>query len=685
MATNINEKDFERILKNVTTQLQLFADNLKNNSDKTKRSSSGLTDLERSISSNNKLIEKEIDIIKNRIKLNDRNDTYVGEQRKKLEELERELHSFKEEELSILKKKFVIDDLLKRRKELREGEIQESHEDYMKLVDEEIVSGKKVKNEFVSTIKSFNTVIRESNLGMTKSVSNIVKEFGLVIPESLKKDKERMSEIYSDTLLLEQTKNKLAKKRIVDDKENWHLHKDFWRGRMLSLARSIGDSAKDAFFNKTGIIGGAVKLAGKFAGKTWGTGVDDSKEKRLEMQAETLNYNEKIIELLGKLTDTKIGTTQDEKGITVDKNKIKTNNLEVGGMRQDKNAQLQTSKEQTGILKKILKGVTTKQGMGLLAGLLASGLLAIGGLVGFLMTGKSEFLGSLVKGLYKGGVLVKTTLKKVLSLPFAKDVVGALGESIKKRLTTLATPFKFVGKQIGKLLSPLMSVGKTVMGFIGRFGKILSPIKKIGGSVVKGVASKLSKAGLKRIPGIGFLIGLGLAINRFRKGDVIGGLLELASGSAGFLDLLVPGLGFAIGIAIDLYSLSRDIKLATSADGGASNKPLVSTKGKASKLWNVIKKPFSSSAQDELSQEVSNATTTNASTDSSSGAVVNSPNQVKRYIPPSSRSGTNEQISVMKLHPDTIKQVVEGMGKEYGKENGKTSQPFSKGGPSFGF
>lgn len=56
---------------------------------------------------------------------------------------------------------------------------------------------------------------------------------------------------------------------------------------------------------------------------------------------------------------------------------------------------------------------------------------------------------------------------------------------------------------------------------------------------------------LRRIPIFGGLIGLGFAINDFKNGNNLSGALNLVSGIATFLDLLIPGLGTGIAIGID--------------------------------------------------------------------------------------------------------------------------------------
>ena len=67
---------------------------------------------------------------------------------------------------------------------------------------------------------------------------------------------------------------------------------------------------------------------------------------------------------------------------------------------------------------------------------------------------------------------------------------------------------------------------------------------------------KFIKSVLKRIPGIGSLISWGFAISRFKKGDVVGGLIDVASGIA----TIFPGIGTGISIGLDVLNAFLDTK-----------------------------------------------------------------------------------------------------------------------------
>jgi hypothetical protein len=120
--------------------------------------------------------------------------------------------------------------------------------------------------------------------------------------------------------------------------------------------------------------------------------------------------------------------------------------------------------------------------------------------------------------------------------------------------------FGSAGKGIGNAV-------KSVKGVVGGI-KSMGDIFKVVGSVFKGLGGAAAKAGgkaigktagkvaLKKIPVIGSLMGLAFGIARFSKGDVVGGMLEIASG----LTSLLPGIGIPLGLLIDGVLLMNDLK-----------------------------------------------------------------------------------------------------------------------------
>jgi hypothetical protein len=180
-----------------------------------------------------------------------------------------------------------------------------------------------------------------------------------------------------------------------------------------------------------------------------------------------------------------------------------------------------------------------KKGSGLLGLLgLAGGLLGIGGLLGFIFTGKKEFLFSVVKGFVKGFESLFAPVGKLLGsigkMLGLDKLVGGLGKSL--------------GKLIGGMFKPAGELMGTIAKAIG-FGGL-----KTGGKAGGKVLGKIGKQLFKKIPGIGLIMGVIFGIQRFKSGDIFGGLGEIASGIASTF----PVVGTAISLAIDSVLLLRD-------------------------------------------------------------------------------------------------------------------------------
>lgn len=155
-----------------------------------------------------------------------------------------------------------------------------------------------------------------------------------------------------------------------------------------------------------------------------------------------------------------------------------------------------------------------------------AGLLAGGGLIGYILTGKKEGLQGMVKGLVKGF-----------------DTAFGITKAIPKFFDSMGTVFKTIGSF--KKIAARVGIGKGLKLFGGR-------------ALGKGLAKGAGKTALKNIPGIGSVLNLIFSVQKFKKGDVVGGLLELGSFAADF----IPVAGPFIGLALDLYSLKRDLTIS---------------------------------------------------------------------------------------------------------------------------
>ena len=186
------------------------------------------------------------------------------------------------------------------------------------------------------------------------------------------------------------------------------------------------------------------------------------------------------------------------------------------------------------------------KGTGGIKKLLGGALLVLGGLA------------ALVQGLMTDG-----PLKGLLKILAKGGIIGG----IKLFASTAAKSLKGFGKQFAKIMPKNLfkNVITAAKGFLGSIGKfLLKPFAKIagkgGGKALFGTIGKLFmkflKPVLKRIPGIGSLISWGFAISRFKSGDLVGGLIDVASGIA----TLFPGIGTGIGIGLDVLNAFLDTK-----------------------------------------------------------------------------------------------------------------------------
>ena len=84
--------------------------------------------------------------------------------------------------------------------------------------------------------------------------------------------------------------------------------------------------------------------------------------------------------------------------------------------------------------------------------------------------------------------------------------------------------------------------------------------------MAKVIGSRVLGAGLKKVPFLGALAGLGYGINRAMGGDFVGATMDVASGLAS----IVPGFGTAASLGIDAALVARDVSKATKPDAATA-------------------------------------------------------------------------------------------------------------------
>ena len=208
----------------------------------------------------------------------------------------------------------------------------------------------------------------------------------------------------------------------------------------------------------------------------------------------------------------------------------------------------------------------------ILGGLAAfvTGIMTDGPLKGFL---KLLSQGGIMGGLkWMSNILNNTVTKAIeaLSKVFGKEAVAKVIGSGRQLIAKILLPFKrffisTIPKFIGKLVGP---VAKVVGSSPAEVTKLLA---KVGVSIAKN---------LKFIPVIGGLISFGFAISRYRKGDVIGGTIDLISGVLGMVPI-GPWSFLTIPLSMGLSVLNAVLDAKA---GGATGKQ-TKAKGDMLKKW----------------------------------------------------------------------------------------------------
>ena len=191
------------------------------------------------------------------------------------------------------------------------------------------------------------------------------------------------------------------------------------------------------------------------------------------------------------------------------------------------------------------------------------------------------------KNLFK---LLKAAAKSALNLP--KKIFNFV-KSLFKIPKKIGRLFKKIGIKVQKVAKKVKNLAKTIAGIIkkvtnflkGGVGKVLgfgknllkkgknvvktssaivkSGVKNLGKTGAKTTAKTAAKAAgkgagksvLKKIPFVGLGLGAAFAVDRLRKGDWAGALMELGSGAAS----MIPGVGTAVSAGLDIALIAKDI------------------------------------------------------------------------------------------------------------------------------
>lgn len=206
-------------------------------------------------------------------------------------------------------------------------------------------------------------------------------------------------------------------------------------------------------------------------------------------------------------------------------------------------------------------------------GITGGPLSLLGGGIG---AARGKAIASLGGAAAKGGTRTKilADLAKAAQHQKFLEKLGVVGKGIGAVENIAGKGLGLLGKGFGTVAKTGLSVGGAVAGTTGTvLGSALTKIPskdKVFGKLLGGAGAKIAgklggkaaaKAIAKQIPIIGALAGIGFGIWRFTKGQVLDGLMEIASG---LLTLVPTGWGNAAALALDGTLLARDIGRAKS-------------------------------------------------------------------------------------------------------------------------
>ena len=208
-------------------------------------------------------------------------------------------------------------------------------------------------------------------------------------------------------------------------------------------------------------------------------------------------------------------------------------------------------------------GLLSLLGPGLL-GVLKGALMAGGGIalllggVAALVTGlqtDGPFKG-LLKIFSKVGIMGGLKLLEKGALTFIKNMKSLVNAPVN----LLKTAYKGLRSIFGK------GIAKTITTAIGKSAGLFT---KMASGLLKFLAPLL-----RRIPLVGTVISLGFAYTRFKKGDIIGGVIDVLSGIANAF-AVVPGFGLigsGIALGLDVLNAFLDYKAGGSSAEASKKK-----------------------------------------------------------------------------------------------------------------
>ena len=209
------------------------------------------------------------------------------------------------------------------------------------------------------------------------------------------------------------------------------------------------------------------------------------------------------------------------------------------------------------------------------------------GLVGIagLMIGRRLFM------MVRGATKFLRTIGVLRKVPITKGRGGSLRNKVgsknpfkKTKVTTSGGfkkgPLSGIRKGLSKL-NPFKSSKVTSSASKAITSNVTESVTKkvsktAGKQILKKTAAKgMGKAFMKKIPFVGLALGLGFGIDRLRKGDWGGALLEMGSGAAS----MFPGIGTGVSLAADAALIAKDAGVVPEQEKPTEKKKKINSSG----------------------------------------------------------------------------------------------------------
>ena len=178
-----------------------------------------------------------------------------------------------------------------------------------------------------------------------------------------------------------------------------------------------------------------------------------------------------------------------------------------------------------------------------------------------------------------------------------KNLSNAIGGKDGDTKTQGETKESFIDGLLRSIGTPLLALAGGVTALLasanidfGAFEGLANAIGKgglqAGLKMFTNAFVKLSGPMLRKIPVVGALISFYYASERFKKGDTIGMAIDVASGIANLLNLVMPGIGSMLSIGLDMLNAYLDYKTSDAEDPQAAKTDLL--KEMAKKTWAAV-------------------------------------------------------------------------------------------------